>query len=592
MKVLLGSISITYDLWLPYSSGCLISYAIHHGELNGIEFEEPLYKWLPDYELVNRLRDIDILGLTCYTWNQEYNYHIAKLYKTVNNTGVVIFGGPNIPIDVQLHEQFASTYPAVDCFFVGQGEKAFVDILKKHMQPCSMWAGCFGKGFSNPTNINYNITSDFMPQPYLDGVFDSILAKEQRIKASFETNRGCPFKCAFCDWGGTANGRVIKFSESKIAETIDFIYKHPSISEIEILDANFGMHKRDLETVNIMVAAKNKHNNNPNVSYSGLVKNGSPYLVDIINIIHNQLGAERRHLKLSFQTHSTTTLEVVLRDNIKNDKLLSLIGKLKKCNIDISSEMIIGLPGETAMSWLESQATDYTHGISFMRTYILSLVCNTKLYDADYRSIHNIKSKKILIPYGMKDISKTKLKDDQWYTLNELSEYETGEIVHQCNSFEIEELKQMFRYFWYYHNFYNSRAFRNTIKLLYDNGIDIKQQTLDFYSTLNFNSVVGQLIKNTDKIIEKIYGNESETVLNDFASYRFYSGSLRTNDLYVMLVNKDVVAKQLIDQLTTQYPSINGIDQAVLLDISKWISINDNVAVSKLFGMGSSIANG
>lgn len=592
MKVLLGSISITYDLWLPYSSGCLISYALHDNELTGIEFEEPLYKWLPDYELVKRFTDVDILGLTCYTWNQEYNYHIAKLYKTVNSNGIVIFGGPNIPIDNQLHSQFAETYPMVDCFFVGQGEKAFVEILKKHMLPCSTWPGCFSKNFSNPTSIYQNITSDFMPQPYLDGVFDSILAKEHKIKASFETNRGCPFKCAFCDWGGTANGRVIKFNESKIFETIDYIYKQPAVSEIEILDANFGMHKRDLETVKAMVAAKNKHNNNPTVSYSGLVKNGSPYLVDIINIIHNQLGAERRHLKLSFQTHSTTTLDIVLRDNIKNDKLLSLIDELKKCNINISSEMIIGLPGETATSWLESQAIDYAHGISFMRTYILSLVCNTKLYDNDYRSTHNIKSKKILIPYGMKDIAKTKLKDDQWYSLNEVNEYETGEIIHQCNSFDIAELKTMFRYFWYYHNFYNSRAFRNTIKLLYDNGIDIKQQTMEFYSNLDFKTVIGQLIVNTDKIIEKIYGDESETVLNDLASYRFYSGSLRTNDLYIMLLNKDIIAEQLTNQLTAQYPNIKGIQQSIILDISNWISINDDIAVSKLFGMGSSIANG
>ena len=57
----------------------------------------------------------------------------------------------------------------------------------------------------------YQIETNEMPTPYLDGVFDSILAEEKRVKASFETNRGCPFKCAFCDWGGQARSKVTKF---------------------------------------------------------------------------------------------------------------------------------------------------------------------------------------------------------------------------------------------------------------------------------------------------------------------------------------------------------------------------------------------
>jgi hypothetical protein len=105
-------------------------------------------------------------------------------------------------------------------------------------------------------------------------------------------------------------------------------------------------------------------------------------------------------------------------------------------------------------------------------------------------------------------------------------------------------------------------------------------------------SVIGKLIVNTDMIIEKIYGDEPFTVLNDYASYRFYSGSLRTTDLYTMLINKHTVAEQMIYQLNMQYPHINYITDTVMQDVNSWISVTDTHLVSKLFGMGSSITHG
>jgi radical SAM superfamily enzyme YgiQ (UPF0313 family) len=590
VRVLLGSISITYDLWLPYSVGCLMSYAIADKDLSNVQFAEPLYKWLPDDEIKVKLQQIDLLGLTCYTWNHEYNYHIASVFKEINPNGIVIFGGPNIPVNQDLHQDFAFRYPVVDCFFIGQGEKAFVDILKHVNDPVETWHSCFGFGFSNTGNKSQNITPEFMPQPYLDGIFDSILAKEPRIKASFETNRGCPFKCAFCDWGGTANGKVIKFPEEQIYDTIDFIYSHRSITEVEILDANFGMNKRDLDTVKRMVVAKNKHNNNPTVSYSGLVKNGSQYLVEIIDIIHNQLGAETRHLKLSFQTHSKTTLDTVLRDNIKNEKLLALITELNCLRIPVSSEMIIGLPGETASSWLESQSIDYIHGIAFMRTYILSLVCNTKLYEKEYRSIYGIKTKRILVPYEMKDIHKNVMIQDPTYKVIDASGYEVGEIIHQCHSFDLNEMVLMFRYFWWYHNLYNSGAFKKTIKHLYNNGIDIENQTKSFFAMVHYSPLFTKIIQKHDAIVSKIYADEPETILDDYQSYRFYSGSLRTDDLFVMLQNRKIVVQQMSEILRNAYPQIAEIDTMINQDVSGWSHTDSNVRlVSKLFGMGSTV---
>ena len=67
----------------------------------------------------------------------------------------------------------------------------------------------------------------------------------------------------------------------------------------------------------------------PKISYSGLAKNGSKWLPEIIDIIHHDLDADQRNLKVSFQTHAKNTLKVINRANINNDKLVPLIDNFK-----------------------------------------------------------------------------------------------------------------------------------------------------------------------------------------------------------------------------------------------------------------------
>ena len=42
-----------------------------------------------------------------------------------------------------------------------------------------------------------------VPSPFLTGGFDDLIIENPDIKflTVWETNRGCPFSCTFCDWG-------------------------------------------------------------------------------------------------------------------------------------------------------------------------------------------------------------------------------------------------------------------------------------------------------------------------------------------------------------------------------------------------------
>ena len=50
-------------------------------------------------------------------------------YKDVNPNGITMYGGPNIPEDIELAEQFAKEHPYIDIFWVGPGEKLVSNFL-------------------------------------------------------------------------------------------------------------------------------------------------------------------------------------------------------------------------------------------------------------------------------------------------------------------------------------------------------------------------------------------------------------------------------------------------------------------------------
>ena len=441
--VQLGTISVIHETWLPYASSCLISYCKKIPTINNnFTFNEPLYKYKPVKEY-NNLKTIDIFGLTCYVWNQAYNDQIMSYYKDINPNGITMYGGPNIPEDPKLAEKFAHEHPYIDIFLVGPGEKLVSKFLLNINDPIQTHDGSFGIGWNNVKvgRKLYQIDTNEMPTPYTDGIFDSILKKEKRVKASFETNRGCPFKCAFCDWGGQARSKVTKFDMDPVYKQLDFIYNHTNIAELEILDANFGMLPRDLDVVKKMKEKKLATGTSPKISYSGLAKNGSKWLPEIIDIIHHDLDADQRNLKVSFQTHAKNTLKVINRANINNDKLVPLIDNFKSKGLPVTSEMIIALPGETADSWLYSLNRDYELGIDFMRTYFLNLVPNTEIYTDKFKKEYNVKSKVLAFPYSFAGLGYKHLHNNPNY-IDERStyEFEEIEIMHRCFSYDYNEI--------------------------------------------------------------------------------------------------------------------------------------------------------
>ncbi|MEO0975109.1 MAG: radical SAM protein, partial [Pseudomonadota bacterium] len=185
---------------------------------------------------------------------------------------------------------------------------------------------------------------DEIPSPYLTGMFS---ADDLAEVALFETNRGCPFACEFCYWGGAIGERVNKLEVSRVNEEISYLARHRT-KTIVVCDANFGMLKRDIDVAQHIASLKREHNAPQRLLYS-TAKNNPDRVEQLARILTD---AELLHNhSISLQTLNPEALKKASRDNIGRESYLRLQRRLNEWQVPSFVELLWPMPGETLESF-------------------------------------------------------------------------------------------------------------------------------------------------------------------------------------------------------------------------------------------------
>lgn len=528
-KILLITISnslLASSAWIPLASGSLISHC------NKDDYIRQNYIFLPpEYrpscltliEFHDTLKNVDIIGLTCYVWNQDTNDNIAKTFKKYNPNGVVLYGGPNVPESFNDAMEYANNRKYVDHFFVGPGEKNLLNFLK-----FNKLEGTYNYEFFNITTNRslYQISREETPTPFQEGIFDHVFQQEASVGAPVETTRGCPYSCAFCDWGGQSNSKIIKFEEEKIYKELLYMLKYDNFHYIDFTDANYGIFKRDLDIIKFICANKNKLKS---VSFSGFAKNGTPILSEIIEELGNHFKMFLNEIKLSLQTMSDETLKTIKRSNIKTEKIISLMNDAKikdKDKKSVSIELIIGLPGETAKSWLDTLCKTVELNVEAVKIHRLIVLTNTPINSQEYIKENNITFKKIKIPTKILNAGPIVPVLKKYHDIDNLNIYNDDinnlgmdefKIVKNCNSFNDEELIEIHKMTFWYNTLIAGGFLKNHMLSL---SIDLREQAEMFFNKIDempfFKSMMDYYINNIKKIL--LYDND-EYVIKTYGEY-------------------------------------------------------------------------
>ena len=395
-KIKIGLVQINNSFsgasYFPYTVGLLQAYIEEHAKFSECyEFLPFIYSRIPVEEGVNRLLSANIVGFSTYVWNFRLSLEIARRLKKQKPEILIVFGGPQVPDEAEV---FLSQFPFIDIVCHGEGEQVFCSIVESY--PSKDWGDIPSISYfdDNGAFINHPQAPrikdlDIIPSPYLNGLFEALMLENPQNEwlSLWETNRGCPFSCTFCDWGSATASKVYRFELERLLAEIDW-FADRKVEFVFCCDANFGILSRDTQIAQYAADIKSRTGYPQALSVQN-TKNATDRAYETQRIL-NTSGLSKG-VDLALQSIDKNTLESVKRANISIETYEILQQRFTSDGVATFTDIILGLPGETYESYVEGVSKLIENGqhnrIQFNN---LSILPNAEMGDPKYQQKHGM----------------------------------------------------------------------------------------------------------------------------------------------------------------------------------------------------------
>jgi radical SAM superfamily enzyme YgiQ (UPF0313 family) len=318
--------------------------------------------------------DADVYAFSCYVWNMGLIRRALVPLLREKPQARVILGGPQV---MHLADRYLDANEERVVLCNGEGERTFKEYLVELSKPEPDLSRVRGLSFYRAGDLITTESQerikdlDEIPSPFLNGY----IKKGSYTTAHLETNRGCPFECQYCYWGGAIGAKVNKMSEQRIIDEITWLAQDHVIY-IFIVDANFGMLDRDIRLSEHIVACKKQYGF-PLVAAFASSKNTPRRVSQIVKNFHEAGMLSTQSIAL--QTLSEQALVKISRDNIKRSSYEQLQQDLHEQATSSFVELIWPLPGETFESFKSGITQLCESGAETFSFYPLFLLNNTEM---------------------------------------------------------------------------------------------------------------------------------------------------------------------------------------------------------------------
>jgi radical SAM superfamily enzyme YgiQ (UPF0313 family) len=330
---------------------CLSAYAKKHGHkvdlYNAgkiIKKEWTKYEFHDEEGLVKKINDFnpDIIGITVMDTNFDFVVLLSTIIKKHFNIPIIL-GGPHPTI----YPDECIKPDTIDMICIGEGEGALLDLLnaidkKRDMSKIkNLWVKRKGTIIKNlPRQLIQNL--DLLPFPDRDLFgFDD---REQ-----FMAGRGCPYTCTYC-----INHKLIKLyygqkivryrSIENIFKEIRDIDKKRRIKNVSFMDETFTVNKK--RVIDFCRAYKKR--------------TGIPFSVQTrANTIDREIMLALKEagcymILIGIENADDKIRNEVLRRNMSKEQIRNAFRLAKEFGIQTFSFNMIGVPGETRKTIIQT----------------------------------------------------------------------------------------------------------------------------------------------------------------------------------------------------------------------------------------------
>lgn len=301
-------------------------------------------------------RDVDV-AIGVYVWAEVLVQAVIRRLRLRGFGGRVILGGPQISYTgpgVDL------LYPGADVFVRGYGEQALVELARR-----SDRAPVAGVHYAGERDRVEQAAVDLtaLPSPFLTGAIP--LAGQRFVR--WETQRGCPFRCAFCQHR-EAGARIVRstLAEERIFREIDQFCDY-GVDDIAVLDPIFNASPLAVAVLKRFSARDFRGR----LSLQCRAEMTTPEFLD---------AAEGLDVQLEFglQTiHDREGAAIRRRNNMP--KVDEVLRDVRRRGLRHEVSVIFGLPEQTLESFVETVRWCLEREVSVIKAFPLLLLRGTEL---------------------------------------------------------------------------------------------------------------------------------------------------------------------------------------------------------------------
>jgi len=375
----------------------------------------------------------DAVAMSCYVWNWEFNKQLAQKIKQRYPRCRTIIGGPQ----VSKHDAgLLRDHPFFDVAVLGENECVFDQILDcEDLDSFPALPGTLTKHTSKIIQPPRTEVLDDLPSPILTGFYDDIIdcyerqhGKKFQWQVTYETMRGCPYHCAFCDIGDSYWNKTKLFDLSRIEQEIAWMADR-QIEYVSVCDSNWGLYERDYQITQWVVESKSR-TGYPKFWDVTWAKNNPDRVQRIVMLDKHANTRLFKGITFAMQSMDPITLNSISRFNIRDGATQAAMDFYRHHDIPTYSELIWPVPGETLTSYRQGLQHLLDLGQrDFLMVHPLVITHNAPMGQPDYRQRYSLECQNLPL-------------DTFWLEIDDIDSYqiERVDVVRSTDRITFEEM--------------------------------------------------------------------------------------------------------------------------------------------------------